>query len=272
MPIKEMIAKGIMMPSHMLDQCITAYPLSIDFARHKALVPISGMPGSRRRNRGGTKARNAWYRRAGIFKETTITRSSVSKFFRRLGFASFKAFRKEFSEFLMFYQLKAAREAAEGPSKEQQEHLNRAYKTAGRTVSKLKTAASMIRKSQHVVMIGDLDDLLPFFDLQISLIGSYIPAYFCRSYDISGIPAHLLHDNVLIISVDDTGVYDKDIKELQKKTSAKLIAFGFDKTATTDADLYIRLPSRMMKYEISDALSMVSEVLLNEFLKAKKLR
>ena len=204
--------------------------------------------------------------------ESLCMRQIVTKFLQRLGFNSFKAFKNEVSEFLLFYQMAAVKEAAAGLSSEQQEHLKNVYTVLGRTVSKLKTAANMIKKSSHVVMIGDLDDLMPFFDLQVNLIGNCIPTYFCRSYDISGIPAHILNGNVLIISVDDTGVYDKDIKELQSKTSAKLIAFGFDKTATTEVDLYIRLPSRMIDYETSDALSMVSDVMLNEFLKAKKLR
>jgi hypothetical protein len=43
MPIKEVIAEGIMMPLQILNQRKTAYPLSIDFAQHKALAPATGI-------------------------------------------------------------------------------------------------------------------------------------------------------------------------------------------------------------------------------------
>ncbi len=50
MLIKEIIAEGIVMTLHILDQYKTTYSLLTDFAQHKALVPISGMPSSRHRN------------------------------------------------------------------------------------------------------------------------------------------------------------------------------------------------------------------------------
>ena len=145
--------------------------------------------------------------------EAHLSGASVSRFFRKCGFASFQAFKQQMERFLSQRNLKRSRAlltAYHGLSDDQLAH--QLYQDAAANLQAtidcldlplLRQVVQLLVCSRTIYFVGDNRDMYSFYSLQLDLMCNGRAAYF---YNIDEISQHSLasmdqHTLVLILSV-----------------------------------------------------------------------
>ena len=102
-------------------------------------------------------------------------------------------------------------------------------------------SAEILNDSEHVLFLGEMHELLPFFPLQVSLISSLRGAYFVRCSSLDQFPERLLNGKVCAVVTDSAHAEMKKITDLAKKLGGmRIIALAENYPGKADVTIPFR--------------------------------
>ncbi len=207
-----------------------------------------------------------------LAEDTYLSDASISRFFKKAGFGSFHQFKYEFSDFMMNQKITMIKDGFTDTNPNETMYLDSFRSHYGNVLEQVSAAAAMMADASHVLMTGEMFDLIPFFDLQVSLISNAIGTYFCRLSELPVFPERILKGKTLIFAILENSSQESLLQEMKEKTDASLICAGREENRNDLCDLYISLPLRTKAFHDSTGYSLLSAYLLHEFLKLKGMR
>lgn len=207
-----------------------------------------------------------------LAEDTYLSDASISRFFKKAGFRSFHQFKSEFSDFMMNQKITTIKDGFMETNPNETMYLDIFQKHCGSILEQVREAAAMIANASHVLMTGEMFDLIPFFDLQVNLISNSIGAYFCRLSELPVFPERILKGKTLLFAILENSSQESLLQEMKEKTGAAVICAGREENRNSLCDLYIPLQLRENAFHDSVGYSLLSAYLLHEFLKLKGMR
>ena len=174
-----------------------------------------------------------------LAEDTYLSDASASRYFKRKGFPSFTSFKNAFTKFMMEQQIAIIRNSYE--TRDESEKIGRQLDEMNEgimntTGKSYKTAAEIMKQCDHVVFVGEMYDIQPFFPLQVILICSSTAAYLCRTCEMDSFPDRIIKGSVAIVAVTHTKEnIDSIIRLKEQLGDAKIISFGKDSSLPADA-------------------------------------
>ena len=173
-----------------------------------------------------------------LAEDTCLSNSAASRYFKRKGFPSFTSFKNAFTKFMMEQQIAIIRNSYE--TRDETEKIGRLLDDMNEGIindaDRSYAAAEIMKQCDHVVFVGEMYDIQPFFPLQVILICSSTAAYLCRTCEMDSFPDRIIKGSVAIVTVTHTKEnIDSIIRLKEQLGDAKIISFGKDSSLPADA-------------------------------------
>ena len=209
-----------------------------------------------------------------LAEDTYLSDASASRYFKRKGFPSFTSFKNAFTKFMMEQQIAIIRNSYE--TRDESEKIGRQLDEMNEgimntTGKSYKTAAEIMKQCDHVVFVGEMYDIQPFFPLQVILICSSTAAYLCRTCEMKSFPGKILKGSAAIFAVSHSKENIENIIRLKEQLGdAKIIFFGEDSTLL--ADVVIPSVEKDRFIDRSIVIPLQVKCLVEEYMKVSGMR